>query len=169
MLDGDPPLRPQRGTSPNFLAYVCCRPTAGWIKIPLGTEVGLGAVDIVLDGDPAPRQKGAQPRIFGPCLLWRTGFMNQDATWYGGRPRPRRHCVTWGPSYPPPKKRGTVPQFFAHVYSGQTSGWIKMLLEGFGPGDIVLDGGPASPLPKKGHSPQFSAHVYCGQTVAHLS
>jgi len=26
----------------------------GWIRIPLGTEVGHGPVDIVLDGDPAP-------------------------------------------------------------------------------------------------------------------
>jgi len=35
---------------------------------------------------------------------------------------------------------------------------------GFGPGDFVLDGDPAS-LPKKGVEPpaQFSAHVYCGQ------
>jgi len=27
---------------------------AGWIKMPLGTEVGLCPGDIVLDGDPAP-------------------------------------------------------------------------------------------------------------------
>jgi len=27
---------------------------AGWIKIPLGTEVALGPSDIVLNGDPAP-------------------------------------------------------------------------------------------------------------------
>ena len=26
------------------------------------------------------------------------GLMDQDATWYGGRPRPRRRCVRWGPS-----------------------------------------------------------------------
>jgi len=56
VLDGDPPLRPQRGTSPNFSAYVCCGPTAGWIKIPLGTEVGLGPDHIVLDGDLAPSE-----------------------------------------------------------------------------------------------------------------
>jgi len=30
--------------------------------------------------------------------------MDQDATWYGGRPRPRRHCVRWGPRFP---KKGT--------------------------------------------------------------
>ena len=52
---------------------------AGWIKMPLGREVGLDAGNIVLDGNPAP--KGAQPRIFGPCLLWPNGWMDQYATW----------------------------------------------------------------------------------------
>ena len=33
--------------------------------------------------------------------------MDQDATWYGGRPRPTWHCVRWGPSFPSPK--GTQP------------------------------------------------------------
>jgi len=31
---------------------------AAWIKMPLGMEVGLGPGDFVLDGDPAPPQKG---------------------------------------------------------------------------------------------------------------
>jgi len=26
-------------------------------------------------------------------VLWPNGWMGQDATWCGGRPRPRRHCV----------------------------------------------------------------------------
>jgi len=51
------------------LAHVYCDQTAGCIRIPLGTEVGLGPSDIVLDGDPVPL-KGTQPPIFGPCLLW---------------------------------------------------------------------------------------------------
>jgi len=57
--------------------------------------------------------------------------------------------------------RGTAPEFSAHVYCGQTVGWIKMPLGmevGLGPGDFVLDGDPAR-SPKKGQSPQFSAHV----------
>jgi len=41
------------------------------------------------------------PPIFGPCLLWPNGWMNQDTTWYRGRPRPRRHCLRSGPSSPP--------------------------------------------------------------------
>jgi len=49
--------------------------------MPLGTEVGLGLGDTVLDGDPAPPRKGAQQ-----------------------------------------------PQFSAHVYCGQTAGWIRIPL-----------------------------------------
>jgi len=38
---------------------------AAWIKMPLGLEVGLGPVDFVLDGDPAPLpKKGAEPLKF---------------------------------------------------------------------------------------------------------
>ena len=31
-------------------------------------------------------------------VLRANGWMYQDATWYTGRPQPRPHCVTWGPS-----------------------------------------------------------------------
>jgi len=53
--------------------------------------------------------KGEQPPIFGPCLLWPNDWMDQDATWYGGRPRPRRHCVRWGPA---PTTKGERPPNF---------------------------------------------------------
>ena len=78
--------------------------------MPLGMDVGLGAIDFVLDRDPAPPpKKGAEP----------------------------------------PSKKS------AHVYCGQTAGWIKMVLGkevGLSPGDFVLDGDPAA-LPKKGAEP----------------
>ena len=76
--------------------------------MPLSMEVGLGAGDFVLDGDPAPLPK-----------------------------------------------KGRSPPFLAHVYCGQTAGWIKMALGievGLGSGHIVLDGDPA-PIPKKGAGP----------------
>ena len=83
--------------------------------MPLGTEVGLGPDDIVLDGDPAALlEKGAEP----PTKFW------------------------------------------AHIYCGQTAGWINMALGievDLGPGHIVLGGDPA-PLSKRGPAPQFSAH-----------
>ena len=62
--------------------------------MPLGTEVNLGPGDVVLDMVAAPPPlKGAQPPVFGPCLLWPNGWMDEDATWYGSRPRPMPHCV----------------------------------------------------------------------------
>jgi len=59
MSDGDPaPTRKRDTTVPQFSTHVYCGQTAGqtagWIKMPLRTEVGLGPGDIVLDGDPAP-------------------------------------------------------------------------------------------------------------------
>ena len=46
-------LAPEMGHSPQFLPHVCCGQTAGWIKMPLGTEVGLGPGN-VLDGTQLP-------------------------------------------------------------------------------------------------------------------
>jgi len=48
---------PQRSAAPQFLAHICCGQIDGWIKTPLGREVGLGPSNIVLDGDPAPPPK----------------------------------------------------------------------------------------------------------------
>jgi len=113
------------------VTLVYCGQMVGWIKMPLGTEVGLGSGDFVLDGDPAPipTKGGRAPPIFGSFLLWPNGWMHQDATWYGGSPRPRRHCVRWGPGQLPRKKGHSPPPNFwpilAHVYCGQTAGWMK--------------------------------------------
>jgi len=48
-----------------------CGQTVGYIKMPLGTEVGFGPGYIVLDWDPAapPQKKRAQLPIFGPCYV----------------------------------------------------------------------------------------------------
>jgi len=104
-----------------------------------------------------PLSKGAQPSpIFGSCLLWPYGWIDQDATWYDGRPRPRPHCVRWGLNCRLPLKGAQQPPHFsAHLCCGQTAGWIKMPLGtklSSGPGHIVLDGDPAS-LPMKGAQP----------------
>ena len=91
VLVGDPRSPPMGAQHPQFWP-TCCGQTAAWIKVPLGTGVGLRPGDIGLQEDPAP-PKGTQPPIFGPCLLWPNGWMDEDTIWYGGRPRPRRHCV----------------------------------------------------------------------------
>ena len=112
VLDGDSAPPSQKGGGAlQFSAHVYCSQTAGWIKMTLGMAVGLGAVHIVLEGDTAAlSKKGTGPPIFSPSLLWPNGCMDQDATWYGGRPRPTRHCVRCGPSYP--QKRAYPPPHF---------------------------------------------------------
>ena len=51
-------------------------------------------------------------------VLWPNGWMDQSATWCEDRPRPRRHCLRWGPSSRHGK--GHIrPHFWAHVYCGQ--------------------------------------------------
>jgi len=57
--------------------------TAAWIKMPLGTEVGVGPGDIVLGGDPVPHRKGdSKPPIFRPMtVVWPNDWRDQDATW----------------------------------------------------------------------------------------
>jgi len=84
MLDGDPALPPQKGASfpkrgrptrkrggaPQFSAHVYCSQTAAWIKMPLGTEVGLVPGDTVLYGDPAPLPKKGTARLnFRPIFV----------------------------------------------------------------------------------------------------
>ena len=54
---------PKKGRSPQFLAHVSCGQTAAWIKMPLGTEVGLGSGDNVLDGEPAPLRRDTAPNF----------------------------------------------------------------------------------------------------------
>jgi len=43
VLDGNPATLPKKGVKhPQFSAHVYCGQTAGWIKMTVGTEVGLG-------------------------------------------------------------------------------------------------------------------------------
>jgi len=155
--------RPRRlcvrgGPRSRFSAHVYCGQTAGWMQLILGMVVGLSPSDFVLDGDPAapsPKRGRAPSSIFGPFLLWPNGWMHQHATWYGCRPQPRGLCVRWRPSPRPQNGAEPSPQFLAHVYCGQTAGWIKMPLGtkvGLCPGDSVLGGDPA-PSAQRGGAP----------------
>jgi len=114
----------------NFRAMYCGQ-TAGWIKMPLGTKVGLRPGDIVLDGDPTPcpqRGTAPPPPIFRP-MLWLNGWTDQNATWHGGRPQ-QRPCIRWGPNSSPSEKRALQP---LPIFSPCLL-WCGGRL---GPGDIV--------------------------------
>jgi len=131
--------------------------------MPLGTEVVLGPGHIVLVwASPSP-PKGAQPlpnfRPMPVVAKWLDGsschlVLNGDAAPSPKGGQSRRLCVRWGPR-PPSPKRGQSPKFSAHVYCGQTDGWMKLVLGievGLSLGDFVLDGDPV-PFPQKGVEP----------------
>jgi len=46
----DPAPFPKKGAEPPIFGPFCSGQTAGWIKMPLGTKVGLSLGNIVLDG-----------------------------------------------------------------------------------------------------------------------
>ena len=102
-------------------------------------------------------------------VLWPNGSTDQDETWHAGSFGPG-HIVLAGDPVPPPK-RGTAPQFSAHICCGQMAAWIKMSLGmevGIGPRRLCVRWGPRSPVLKGEQSPpppKFSANVYCGQTA----
>jgi len=100
--------------------------------------------------------------------LWPNDYMDQDGTWYGGRPQPRRLCVRWGPSLLP--KKGAEPPIFG-PYLLWPNGCMDHDVSWYGgrpgPRRHCVRWGPSSPSPKRGQStpPQVLAHVYCGQTA----
>jgi len=82
-----------------MMRYINLRFTLHYITLLLGFKLvfglGLGLVINVqiLTVRIETANHGTAAPFFGPCLLWANGWMDQDATWYGGRPRPRPHCV----------------------------------------------------------------------------
>ena len=82
--------------------------------------------------------------------------MDHDTTWYGGRPRPRRHCVRWRPSSP---TKGHRPQFLAHACCCNVgvlwpNGWMDQGVTWHGgrprPKPHCVIWGSSSALPQKG-------------------
>jgi len=94
--------------------------------------------------------------------------MDQDETWLGGRPRPRPHCVRWGPSSPSPKRGHSSPPPLFGPCLLLPNGWMDQ--------DATWYGGRPLPrphcvrrqpsfLPHSTAASHFSAHVYCDQTA----
>jgi len=152
---------------------------AGWIKMPLGRDIGLNPSNIVLDGDPAHPfpKKGAEPPQFRAMSIVakRLDGSRRHLAWMDVGLSPGHTVVDGDPA--PRKKRTAHPPIFSHVYCGQTSGWIKMphgtdatCYEGTTSAQATCYMMTQHPAPqKRGPGPQFLAHVYWGQTVAHLS
>ena len=158
----EPSPSPKGAQPPNFrpVYVVCCGQTAGWINMPLGRERDLGPGDIVLDGDPAPPQRGT--------ALQFSVHVNSGKIWVDGS---RCHLVRRGTEVglgpddivldwdlAPHNEGHSTPHFSAHVYCGQTARWIQMSLGtevDLGPGQTVLDGDSAHPRKGAQQPPSF--------------
>jgi len=121
--------------------------------------------------------KTVRPMLSDRCLscpvchvgvLWPNGWMDQDETWYAGRPRPWPHCVGWGSSFPSPK--GAQPHPIFDPYLLWPNGCMDEDATWYGgtpwPKGHCVRWVPSSPTEKGGRAPKFSAHVYCGQTAS---
>jgi len=108
-------------------------------------------------GTQLPSPKGAEPLpIFGPYLLWPNGCMDQDATWYGGRPRPRPHCIRRGRSSP---LKGAQPPVFCSCLL-LPNGWMDEYATWYGSRSrprphCIRQGGPQLPAKGAQRSPLF--------------
>ena len=121
--------------------------TVGRIKMKLAT-----LENCVKWGPSSPSPKGAQPPIFGPCLLRPNGWMDEAGTWQGRRPQPRGLCVRWRPSLPP-QQRGRSPLPIFGPFLLCPNGWMHQDATRYGgrpqPRRVCVRCGP-SPLPKRG-------------------
>jgi len=107
-------------------------------------------------------QKGRSPTQFSAHVY--CGCMDQDATWYGSRPPPTRHCVRCGPSYLQ-KKGNTHPYPIFGPCLLWPDSWMDEDAAWYGsrprPRPHCTRRGPSS-RERGTAAPSFLAHVYCG-------
>ena len=127
---------------------------------PRGLSVRWGS-------SPLPK-KGAEPGGGAPkfrpmSIVAKRRCMDQDATWYGGRPQPTRDCVRCGRSYP--HKKGTPHPIFGPCLLWP-NGWMDEDAAWYGsrsrPRPHCTRRGPSSRESGTAAPPLFSTHVYCG-------
>ena len=164
---GTQPLSPERGLwakpPSQFLAHFHCGQTAGYTKY--GARPQPRGLCVRWGHSPLPKN-GRSPPIFGPCLSWPNGWIDQDGTWHGAGLVPG-HIVLDGEPAPRPPNRGQNPPILGS-FLWSPNGWMNQdgTWHGGGPWSKphCTRWGPI-PTPKKGQSPQFSAHFYCRQTA----
>jgi len=120
---------------------------------------------------PPPQKRRQSTPIFGPSLLWPNGSMHQDATWYGGRPQPRRLCVRWRPS-PLPRSGEAPPNPIFGTRLLRPNGCMDQDATWYGgrprPTRYCVRCGPSYPQKKGTPTNPILAHVYCGQLAGRM-
>ena len=132
------------------VTLVYCGQMAGWIKMKLGMQVGLGPGHTVLHGTqltfPISHHLYCGQTV--GCIKM---SHNMEAGLSPG------DFVLDGDLAPSPKRRRSPP-IFGPCLLCQTAAWIKMPLGtevDLGPDDIALDGEQVAPLPKMGVAPSL--------------
>ena len=64
VLDGNPVPKKGGHSRPHFFGHVYCGQTAEWIKMSLGTKVGLGSGHSMLDEDSASPKRATVPQFW---------------------------------------------------------------------------------------------------------
>ena len=114
-------LSPKWGTAsqplPQFSAHDRCGQTAGWIKMPIGMEVGLSPGELVLDGNPPKREQSCD---FQPMSLLAQLSAHVCSDQMAGCIRiplgmevglGPRDTVRWGPNFPPSERGSQLCNF----------------------------------------------------------
>ena len=116
----------------------------------------IGSGDVALDGFAAPPPlKGAQPPVFGLRLDgWRRHLVRN-----GSRPRPRPHCIGWGPSSP---RKGHSSPPLVYCDHGRPSQLLLSSCCQFCECRISLYEGAVSPF--LGRIWMYKAAVVCGNS-----
>jgi len=161
LLDGDPVPPPLKGNvhPPIFGPYLCCCQMAGWIKMALGMQVGLGPGHTVLDGYPAPLpKKGTGPQFSAHVHCGKTaGWIKVPlGTEVGLGPG---HIVLDGDRDPaPPEKRQSSHPIFGPCLLWPNGCTYQDTTQCEGrpqPRRLCIKWGPSSPSPNGAHTPIF--------------
>jgi len=161
---------PKRERPPQnfFLAHDYCGQMARWIKMSLGTKVGLSPSDSVRWGpSPPPHKGGGAPLQFSVrfCYGQTAGCIKMPLGMEVGLSS--GDFVLDGDPAPLPKKEAERPIFGPRLL--WPNGWTDRdgTWHGARPWSSphCAGWGHSSPPQKGGRASQFSAHLYCGQTA----
>ena len=125
-----PSSPPLKGHHPNFRPMSFVAKRVGGLRCHLVRQFAWPRRLCVRLGPSSPRKRAQPHPILGPCLLWPNGWMDEDATWYGSRPRTRPHCVRWGPSSRRERGHSSPRLFSAHIYCGNGRPSQLLLISG---------------------------------------
>jgi len=105
VLDGEPVPLPKKGAeqggrAPNFRPIFIVAKRLDASRCQLVWRWASAQATLCSMGTQVPPEQSAHPLSpsFWPMFLWPNGWMDEDATWYGSRTRPRPHCIRRGPS-----------------------------------------------------------------------